>query len=213
VGLAPVPLIPSVSTPLTWPLVEPGALSHGERRKSQTQAPLPTRSTDGTLPDDRAAGRSFFPLPAVTALGLDTSTLSRPWSRPLPLRRFTICASARWYSPLYNPWRWNHHACGLTSGFASRRLPFGHGSDTAFSAAVLAGTAGWRHLLRPGGTALLSFPATRDPPGFRSLPKRLAIIGPGRRANLFRLPQKKRSLAWGAGTICFILLFHYSVSS
>src|SRR6516164_2273293 len=63
-----------------------------------------------------------------------------------------------------------------------------------FPRPFLAGTAGWRLLLRPGGTALLCFPATRDPPGFRSLPKRLAIICPGRTANLLGSPRK--SGAW-----------------
>jgi len=52
------------------------------------------------------------------------------------------------------------------------------------------------------GAALLCFPATRDPPGFRSLPKRLAIILPWPHSESFRFPQKKRSLAWGAGTTC-----------
>ena len=63
-----------------------------------------------------------------------------------------------------------------------------------FPPPFLAGTAGWRHLLRPSGTALLCFPATWDPPRFRSLPKRLAITCPGRRANFFG--SSRKSGAW-----------------
>src|SRR5262249_33931019 len=140
-------------------------------------------------------GGSLFPLPAVTPPTLDTRTLSRTRSRPLPLRRLAICSCARCHSRL--------STLGLrTTNPPSRprvlRLADCH-SDAVpilpFPPTLLAGTACWRHLLRPGGTALLCFPATRDPPGFRSLPIRLAIICPGRTANLPRFLQKKRSLA------------------
>jgi hypothetical protein len=203
VGPEPVSLIPSVSWPLTWPLAETGALSRPEGRKSQTQAPLPTHSTDATRLDNPTAGGSFFPVPAVTAPALDRPSLSRPRSRPIPLRRPAICTSACCHLRLSTLGGENTAPPFSTSASAHRRLPCGGGYDTSFSAAVLSGTAGRQHLLRPGGTALLClrFAALRV---FRSLPKKLAIICPGRTANLFRFPQKKRSLAWGAGTTCFI---------
>ena len=46
----------------------------------------------------------------------------------------------------------------------------------------------------PRGTLRVSGPSQRDWPSC-----------PGRTANLFLLPQKKRSLAWGAGTTCLIV--------
>ena len=97
----------------------------------------------------------------------------------------------------FRPWRWNHRAAFLTSGLASRRLPFGRGSDVPFPPPFLAGTAGWRHLLRPGGTALLCFSATRDPPGFRSLPKRLAVL-PWPHCESFSAPPEKAELGLGS---------------
>jgi hypothetical protein len=62
----------------------------------------------------------------------------------------------------------------------------------------LAGTAGWRHLLRPGGAALLCFPATRDPPGFRSLSKRLANICLAAQRISFSVPLEKAELGLGS---------------
>jgi hypothetical protein len=181
----PASPIPPVSRPLTWPVVEPGAVSQCEPRKSQTQAPLPTRPTDASGFDNPTAGGSFIPVPAVTPLALDTSALSRQRARSHPLRRPVICPSARCHS--------RHSTLGAetiappfsTSPLSFRPLPCGDCSDTPFSAAVLAGTAGWQHLLSPGGTALLCFPVARDPPSSRSLPKNLAIICPGRKANFF----------------------------
>ena len=153
-----------------------------------------TRSADATRFDDPIATGWLFPVPAVTLLPFDTRTLSRPRSRPLPLRRLAICASARCHSRL--------SALGVGTTVPPSRpqvLRLGDCHSDAvpilpFPPPFLAGTAGRRHLLRPGGTALLCFPATRDPPGFRSLPKRLAIICPGRTANLLGSPRK--SGAW-----------------
>jgi hypothetical protein len=71
-----------------------------------------------------------------------------------------------------------------------------------FPPPFLADTAGWRHSLRPGGAALVCFPPTRDP-GFRSLPKRLAGMCPGRRVNFFSVPPEKARLAWGEDTTYF----------
>ena len=130
----------------------------------------------------------------LTPLVLDTSGLSRPRSRPHPLRRQAICPSARCPSRRSTLGGETTAPPFSTSPLSFRLLPCGDGSDTPFSAAVLAGTAGWRQLRRPGGTALLCFPATWDPPGFRCLPKRLAIICPGRTANLLGSPRK--SGAW-----------------
>jgi hypothetical protein len=66
-----------------------------------------------------------------------------------------------------------------------------------FPPPFLAGTAGCRYLLRPGGAALLCFPATRDPPGFRSLPRK--VWPPSATAaerTFFRFPRKIE--AWPA---------------
>ena len=89
-----------------------------------------------------------------------------------------------------------------TSASAFRRLPCGAGSDTPFPPPFLAGTAGWRHLLRPGGTAPLCFPAKRDSPGFRSPQEKIGhhLLWP--QSESFFGSQKKRSLAWGARTTC-----------
>ena len=186
-----------MSRPLTWLLVEAGALSHGEPRKSQTQASLPTRSADGTPLDNLIATGWLFSVPVVTLLPLDTRTLSRPRSRPLPLRRLTICASARCHSRL--------SALGVGTTVPPSRpqvLRLGECHSDAvpilpFPPPFLAGTAGRRYLLRPGGTALLCFPATRDPPGFRSLPKRLAVL-PWPHCESFSAPPEKAELGLGS---------------
>jgi hypothetical protein len=164
------------SESLVWPFAETGSLSRRE-----------------------PAGRSFFHVPSVTPLVLDTSVLSRPRSKPHPLRRQAICPPARCPSRRSTLGGETTAPPFSTSPLSFRLLPCGDGSDSPFSATVLAGTAGWRHLLRPGGATLLCFPATRDPPGFRSLPKRSAITCPGRTANnhlllLFGSPRK--SGAW-----------------
>jgi hypothetical protein len=59
------------------------AVSRREVRKSQRQAVLAARSTHATCFDHPTAGRCVFFATAVTAPALDTSTLSRPKSRPL----------------------------------------------------------------------------------------------------------------------------------
>ena len=160
------------------------------------QPQLPTRSTDATRLDNPTAGGSFFPAPAVTPLALDTSALSRPRVRPHRLRQpalahppAAICGVPLAGETTAPPFS--------TSASSFRLLPCGDSSDTPFST-VLAGTAGWRHLLRPGGAALLCFPATRDPSGFRSFPKRLAIICLGRTANLLSVPPEKAELGLGS---------------
>jgi hypothetical protein len=183
------------------------ALCHGVKVGSLRRSPsFQHGSTDGTCLDSPTAGGSFFPAPAVAPLSLDTSTPSRPRPRPHRLSQPDICPSARCHSRL--------STLGVRTTASPTRPQVLRLADCdsgavpilPFPPPFLAGTAGWRHLLRPGGAALLCFPATRDPPGFRSLPKRLAIICPGRTANLSsRFPQKKRSLAWGAGTTCFIV--------
>jgi len=78
-------LIPSVLGPRTWSLAHAGGPSQGEPRKSETQAPLPTRAADATCFDNPTAGRSFFPLSAVSPPTLDASALFRPRPRHLPL--------------------------------------------------------------------------------------------------------------------------------
>jgi len=168
------------SESLTWPLVD-----GDPRSRREGQAQLPTRFRDATCLDNPAAGSSFFPVPPVTPPALDTSTLRRPRSRPLPFAGSSFAhavAAIRLFPPsaAISPRRPSRPRlsrfvdCGVEAVLI---LPF----PPRFLAA---GTAGWRHLLRPGGTALLCFPATQDPPSFRSLPKRLAIICPGRTANL-----------------------------
>ena len=160
------------SESLVWPLAETGSLLRLEPRKSRTHAQLPTRCTDATCLDSPTAGRSFFPGPAATPLALDTSILPRPRVRPHRLRQAAfayppaaICSvphlGGETTAPPFS-----------TSASSFRRLPRGDGSDASFSAPFLAGTAGWRHLLRPGGTALLCFPATRDPFGFPVPPQK-----------------------------------------
>jgi hypothetical protein len=127
----------------------------------------------------------LFPCGHVTATVLDTSTLSRPRSRQHPLRRPVICPSARCHSavphsavrPRCRPSR--PHFCRSAYCRAETVLIL------PFPLPFLAGTAGWRHLLRPGGTAPLCFPASRDPPGFRVLPKSSAIISPLAAQRLF----------------------------
>jgi hypothetical protein len=202
-GLEPVTLIPSTSRPLTWPLAEAGVLSQCEPRKFQRQAPLPTRPTDASGSDNPAAGSSFFSAPPVTP-PTQTPFLAHD-RRPDPLRRPVICPSARRPSscstlggetiaPPSRP-----HLCRFAYCRAET-VPI-----LPFPPRFLAGTAGWRHLLRPGGTALLCFPASRDPPGFRSPQKDWPPFALAVQRISFRFPQKKRSLAWGAGTTCFVV--------
>jgi hypothetical protein len=150
---------------LTWSLADAGPWSLRESRKSQTQAQLPRRATEASGFDNPTADSSCFPVPAVTPLAFDASAPSRPRSRAHPLRPLAICASARWPSRL--------STVGLgTTVTPSRpqvvRLADCHSGAVpilSFPPPFLAGMAGWRHLLRPGGTALLCFPAARDPPG------------------------------------------------
>ena len=138
---------------------------HGVKgRKPQTQALLPAWSTDANAFGNPTTGRSFFPAAAVSAHTSDIRSLSWSRSRPVPLPRLAICASARCHSRLF------------TSGVGTARPPtrpqvlrLAHCHSGAvpilpFPPPFLAGTAGRRYLLRPGGTALLCFPATRDPP-------------------------------------------------
>ena len=46
--------------------------------RTETQAPLPTRSTDATRFDNRTAGRSFFPVSAVSPSTLDIQSPNNP---------------------------------------------------------------------------------------------------------------------------------------
>ena len=161
-----------MSRPLTWLLVEAGALSHGEPRKSQTQGPLPTRPTDACGFDNPTAGGSFFSTSAVTPL-TQTPFLTRD-RRPDLLRQPVICPSARCPSPCSTLGGETTAPPFSTSPSSFRLLPCGDGSDTPFSAAVLAGTAGWRHLLTAPwrrGAPLLSRHA--GPSGFPVPPKKI----------------------------------------
>src|SRR5262249_28129782 len=95
---------------------------------------------------------------------LDTSTLLRPRSRRHAFRGLAICISTCCHSrlstlsgePPRRPSRLQLSRFGTCRGAPVPILPF--------PPPFLAGTAGWRHLLRPDSTALLCFPATRDPP-------------------------------------------------
>jgi len=84
VGLEPLSLSPSLSRPLTGPLVESGSCHSVEVGSPPTQAPLPAPPTHATAFGDPTAGRSFLPASAVTVPALDTRALSDPRSRPLP---------------------------------------------------------------------------------------------------------------------------------
>ena len=148
---------------LTWPFADAGLPSRREGRKSQSQPQLPTRSPDATRLDNPTDGASFFPVPAVSRAYLGHARTYPPAIATTSLRPLAIRRCGRRHSRLSTVGG-ETTVPPSTSACASSRVPCGNGSDTSFSTAILAGTAGWRHLLRPGGTALLCFPATRDPP-------------------------------------------------
>ena len=154
-----------------WPLAETGPFSSSKPRESRAHASLPTRSTDSTPLDNPAAAGSFFSLPPVTLPRLVARPFSCSPSRPLSPRRSLPVTCARSHSRL--------STLGGETTVPPSRPQLVNLADCLVEAVpilpfpppFLTGTAGWRHLLRPGGAALLCFPATRDPPGFRSLPK------------------------------------------
>ena len=99
VGLEPLSLSPSLSRPLTGPLVESGSYHSVEVGSPPTQ-PLPAPPTDATAFGDPTTGRSFLPASAVTVPALDTRALSDPRS----LRQLAICTCRR-RSRLSPVWR------------------------------------------------------------------------------------------------------------
>ena len=155
---------------------------------------------DVTVLDNRTAGRSFLPASAVSAPAFDTGALSRPrWRLLPPPALFAHVRTAIQVFPLLVSKLPPCCSRSDLSRFAGCRpeevliLPF--------LLPFLAGTPGWRHLLRPGGTALLCFPATRDPSGFPVPPKKLDVICHGRRANLFSVPPEKAALDLESGPL------------
>jgi hypothetical protein len=62
-GLEPVSLIPSVSRPLIWPLVEASPLSHGEPRKSQSRPRFQCGPRMRLSSTTRLPGARSFPSP------------------------------------------------------------------------------------------------------------------------------------------------------
>ena len=165
--------------------------------RTETQAPLPTRSTDATRFDNRTAGRSFFPVSAVSPSTLDTSALSCPRhgrATPRPRSDATLYGSRSRRLRLSTLGGDTAAPPFSTSASAYRRLPCGSSSDTPFSAAVSRGhgrlatsPAPWRH-----GAPLLSRHA--GPSGFPVPPKKIGHHLPGRTANLLGSPRK--SGAW-----------------
>jgi len=174
-----------------------------EPRNSQAHPPLSTRSAEWTRLDDLTPA-GFSPCPANPASLRRTPlfTLTVPTTPPFAAcyRSLTLRCSSRLST------------IGGETTVPPSRPQLVHLADCRMQAVpilpfpppFLAGTAGWRGLLRPGGTALLCFPGMRDPPGFRSLPKRLAITCLASQRIFFSAasPQKKRCLAWGAGATC-----------
>jgi hypothetical protein len=145
-------LIPTVEGPLTWSLALSGGPSKGEPRKSETQVPLPTRSTGATCFDNPTAGGSFFPVSPVTPPALDSRARDL---FPFTGSQFAHAVAALWVFPPLAATPRRRRSRPHVSRFPDCRsepvliLPF--------RPPLLAGTAGWRHLLRPGGRAPLCF--------------------------------------------------------
>src|SRR5262249_36762801 len=159
-------LIPSVSRPLRWPLAETGSVTAMTSEVSQSRPRFqrgPRMRLSSTI---RPPVTLYLPASAVTAPASDTRALSCPRSRPLPfggsLSAHAVAAIHVFPLLALKPPR--SHSRPHLSHFADCRAE--SGSDNPFPPPFLAGTAGWRHLLRPGGAALLCFPASRDPPDF-----------------------------------------------
>ena len=200
-GLEHTGFSPSVPRLRAWPLVGGCGLSRREVRNSRSVPPA--RSTDAAPSGKPTAGPFFF-VPAATAPTLDPSPFPACHRDHLP---FADSPSGR---PFATVRAFSTQGRGITvlpswtSALASPSSPSGRSFDTSLSVAV---SRGHCRLVTTSAPFRRSAPLLprRGPPGFRSLPKRLATTRFASEEIFFGSPRKKRSLAWGAGTTCFMV--------